>query len=115
MARIPMVPHAITREDAGIHIEWRAGGHAAFFPARELRLSCPCAACVEEMSGRPLLDPATIPADVHPIRLRLVGAYGLRIDWSDGHGTGIYTFDRLLASCPCPACRATRAGSGRLG
>jgi DUF971 family protein len=33
-----------------------------------------------------------------------VGAYGLRINWSDGHGTGIYTFDRLLAACPCPSC-----------
>jgi DUF971 family protein len=37
-----------------------------------------------------------------------VGAYGLRIDWSDGHDTGIYTFDRLRAACPCQTCRLAR-------
>jgi ATP-binding protein involved in chromosome partitioning len=108
MATIPMVPHAITRRDDGIHIEWRQGGHAGFFPARELRLACPCAACVEEMTGRPLLDPATVPADIRPVALSLVGAYGLRVDWSDGHSTGIYTFNHLFAVCPCPECRASR-------
>jgi DUF971 family protein len=34
-----------------------------------------------------------------------VGAYGLRIHWSDGHATGIFTYAALLARCPCPACR----------
>jgi DUF971 family protein len=47
-----------------------------------------------------------------------VGAYGLRVQWSDGHGTGIYTFERLLATCPCARCRphpsrdAAEAGPG---
>jgi len=111
MAVKPVVPYAITRRDEGIHIEWTQGGHAGFFPARDLRLACPCAACVEEMTGRPLLDQAAVPADVRPLSLALVGAYGLRVNWSDGHGTGIYTFERLLAGCPCPACSAARSGS----
>jgi ATP-binding protein involved in chromosome partitioning len=92
------LPHAITRRDDGLLIEWEAGGREAFYPARQLRLACPCAACVEEMSGRPLLDPATVPPDVRPLSVSLVGAYGLRILWSDGHGTGIYTFERLQAT-----------------
>jgi ATP-binding protein involved in chromosome partitioning len=108
MARAAVVPHAITRQDDGVEIEWAQGRHTGFFPARALRLACPCAGCVEEMSGRPLLDPATVPADVRPLRLGLVGAYGLRVDWSDGHGTGIYTFAHLLSVCPCPACAAAR-------
>jgi DUF971 family protein len=45
-----------------------------------------------------------VPDDVRPVSVELVGAYGLRIQWSDGHGTGIYTFQRLLASCPCARC-----------
>ena len=61
------------------------------------------------MSGRPILDPASIPGDIRPLSLALVGAYGLKIQWSDGHSTGIYTFERLLSSCPCSGCAAARA------
>ena len=100
----PVVPKRIQRREDGIRIDWDGAGHEAFYPARALRLLCPCAECVEEMSGRPLLDPARVSADVRPVTLELVGAYGLRVQWSDGHGTGIYTFDRLLAICPCPRC-----------
>jgi ATP-binding protein involved in chromosome partitioning len=94
MPRNP-IPHAINRQDNGLRIEWDDQGHEAFYPARDLRAACPCAACVEEMSGRPLLDPNTIPTDIRPVSVALVGAYGLRIQWSDGHATGIYTFERL--------------------
>jgi ATP-binding protein involved in chromosome partitioning len=98
------LPHAINRQDDGLKIEWDEHGHVAFYPARALRLACPCAACVEEMSGHPLLDPASVPADIRPMSIALVGAYGLKIQWSDGHSTGIYTFERLLGSCPCNRC-----------
>jgi ATP-binding protein involved in chromosome partitioning len=108
------IPHAINRRDEGILIEWDTAGHEGWFPARALRLACPCAACVDEMSGRALLDPAAIPSDVRPVTLALVGAYGLQVQWSDGHGTGIYTFQRLLSSCPCEACRGGGA-AGRDG
>lgn len=100
-----MVPYAINRKDNGLLIEWDQSGHQGWFPARELRLACPCAACVEEMTGRPLLDPARVAGDIQPSSIALVGAYGLRIQWSDGHGTGIYTFQMLLKNCPCPRCR----------
>lgn len=102
------IPHAINRRDDGLLIEWDAVGHQGFYPARPLRLACPCAGCVDEMSGRPLLDPATVPVEVRPLSVALVGAYALRVQWSDGHSTGIYTFERLHAMCPCPACRAAR-------
>lgn len=102
------VPHAITRRHDGILVEWDSVGHQALFGARALRLACPCAGCVEEMTGRPLLDPASVPAGVHPVQLALVGTYGLRVSWSDGHGTGIYTFARLLSECPCPRCAGLR-------
>jgi ATP-binding protein involved in chromosome partitioning len=106
------IPHAINRRDEGILIEWDQQGHEGFYPARALRQACPCAACVEEMSGRPLLDPASVPPGIRPLSLTLVGAYGLRVDWSDGHTTGIYTFDRLLAACPCQRCTGRRPESG---
>jgi ATP-binding protein involved in chromosome partitioning len=59
------------------------------------------------MTGRPLLDPATVPIDVAPLRIALVGAYAVRIDWSDGHSTGIYTYEYLRSLCPCERCRGT--------
>ena len=101
------IPYAINRQDDGLRIEWDQSGHEGFFPARALRLACPCAGCVEEMSGKPLLDPATVPDDIRPAVLALVGGYGVRIQWSDGHSTGIYTFQRLLASCPCGRCEGS--------
>lgn len=102
----PNIPHAINRQDNGLRIEWDRAGHEGFFAARDLRLACPCAACVEELSGRPILNPDTVPADIRPVSLALVGAYGLKVQWSDGHSTGIYTFERLLSSCPCVRCTA---------
>ena len=106
------IPHAINRRDDGLLIEWDAAGHQALYPARELRLACPCAAFVDEISGRALLDShqrsRRYPADVG----RAGRGLRARDTWSDGHGTGIYTFQRLLAACPCAACRARRGPAG---
>jgi ATP-binding protein involved in chromosome partitioning len=55
------------------------------------------------MSGRPLLNPTVVPLDIRPVHLALVGAYGLRIHWSDGHATGIYTFELLRRLPPTGA------------
>ena len=35
-----------------------------------------------------------------------VGHYAIRIAWSDGHNTGIYSFDHLRKICPCEPCKA---------
>lgn len=107
----PPLPVAVERRDDGLLVTWDRAGHEALFPARALRLACPCAGCVEETTGRPLLDPERVPADVRPLQVALVGAYALRISWSDGHGTGLYTFEWLRGACPCPRCTGG-AGAG---
>ena len=63
----------------------------------QLRCACPCAACVDENTGRRILDPATVPADVAITSMQLVGNYALKIVWSDGHSNGLYTWDQLRA------------------
>lgn len=88
-----------------VKIIWK-DSHESVYPARFLRLKCACAGCVQEMTGVDLLDPGKIPSDVHPLKIELVGRYAIQIYWSDGHSTGIYTFDRLRSLCPCPACAA---------
>lgn len=75
-------------------IRW-ADGAESVFDVRALRLACACARCVDEWSGRATLDPASIPGDVRPLRIRSVGRYAIQIDWSDGHDSGIYPFRRL--------------------
>jgi ATP-binding protein involved in chromosome partitioning len=47
------------------------------------------------MTGVPLLEPSQVPDDIHPVSVVLVGTYGIRVTWSDGHDTGIYTFEAL--------------------
>jgi ATP-binding protein involved in chromosome partitioning len=82
--------------------------HRTTYSARALRLRCRCAHCVEEMSGRPLLDPARVPEDIVARSIELVGQYAILIRWSDGHETGIYHFRRLREDCPCQECEAKR-------
>ena len=98
MSDIP-IPQKIHRDDDQITITWDEN-QVCTYRARDLRLKCPCAACREEMTGRPLLDPATVPADVRSLSLALVGSYAIRIEWSGGHNTGIYTYKYLLLICP---------------
>ncbi|MCP5067824.1 MAG: DUF971 domain-containing protein [bacterium] len=77
-----------------LRIEW-ADGVVHLFQVRPLRLACGCAACIDEWTGEQRLDPASVPDDVHPLRIESVGRYALQIEWSDGHDSGIYPFRRL--------------------
>lgn len=103
-----MVPERIRRLDAAIEVVWSEPDHVGRFAVRALRLACPCAVCVDEISGRPLLDPDSIPDDVRADRIELVGGYAMRVRFSDGHGSGMQTFRWLFEHCPCAACLATR-------
>ena len=75
-------------------IGW-ADGAESLIDVRALRLACGCANCIDEWSGKPLLEEGSIPADIAPRGIQPVGRYAIQIDWSDGHNTGIDPFDRL--------------------
>lgn len=91
-------------EDASaLRITWR-DEHVSEFPPRHLRLACPCAGCVDEMTGRPILQPDRVSVTVYPLAIRYVGRYALTFDWSDGHSTGIFPFEYLRRLCPCDEC-----------
>ena len=87
-----------------IKIRWQ-DGHESTFPSRQLRLACPCAGCVDEMTGAVRIIQSSIPQDVHPTSINLVGRYAISIHWSDGHHTGIYPFASLRTMCPCNSCK----------
>ncbi|MFY9779005.1 MAG: P-loop NTPase [Candidatus Baltobacteraceae bacterium] len=84
------------RDPRTLSVLWE-DGRSDDFDVRDLRLACRCALCVEEMSGRPLLDPKSVRQDVAPRTIRSVGNYAIAIDWNDGHNTGIYSFEHLQA------------------
>ncbi len=65
------------------------------YPFRLLRESCPCAACVNEFTGERILDVASIPDSIEPVGMNFCGNYAIKIQWSDGHSTGLYSWDRL--------------------
>lgn len=91
------VPAGMRRRDARtLTIIWQDGEHHDF-DVRSLRLACPCARCIDEMSGRPLLVPASVPRDIVPREIHSVGSYAVGITWSDGHASGIHAFDTLRA------------------
>jgi ATP-binding protein involved in chromosome partitioning len=105
---MPMPEEIVGLLRSKITFKW-PDGHVTTYGARELRLACRCAGCIEEMSGQPLLDPAKVPESVRANAMDLVGQYAVSITWSDGHSTGIFNFRELRAKCPCDECTARRA------
>ena len=90
-------PIGFRRRDARtLSVLWE-DGHRSDFDVRLLRLACHCALCLEEMSGRPLLDPKSVRPDITPRTINSVGHYAITIAWNDGHTTGIYSFKHLRA------------------
>ena len=86
-----------------LRIRWR-DGHSSDFPPRFLRVACPCAGCVDELTGKRILVPDSVPTGIHPLAIHYVGRYALQFEWSDGHSTGIFPFDYLRRLCPCSDC-----------
>ena len=101
-------PKEVDFDGDNIVILWD-DGHRSPYPHRFLRLRCPCASCVDEMSGRPRLDPDQVPQDVRAVDQMQIGNYAIQFLWSDAHYTGIYTYRLLRSACTCIVCNQARA------
>ena len=113
------------KKDEKLEVDWR-DGHRCAYPITYLRSMCPCASCRAlregHESGHPPAIQAVPPGGASPpappkkmslnilpgnyaqpltaVSAELVGNYALRIDWSDQHGSGIYSFQYLREICP---------------
>jgi ATP-binding protein involved in chromosome partitioning len=77
-----------------INIFWKDGTKSSI-DVYTLRTQCPCAVCVDENSGKRILRPEQIPLTIKAQTVQPVGRYGIKIQFSDGHNTGIYGFIKL--------------------
>ncbi|MBS0209878.1 MAG: DUF971 domain-containing protein [Planctomycetes bacterium] len=86
--------------DKQLRIEW-SDGQVRLYRVAELRDQCPCATCREKRSAPPEpapLFPVLSTAEARPLTLagmEPVGHYAYSIAFSDGHDSGIYTFELL--------------------
>jgi len=93
-----------------IHVEWREDGHESVYPTRLLRKACPCAGCRserEKAAANPLHVVKGEVEDHYEIDdLGPVGRYAVNFVFSDGHSSGIYSWEYLRGLCPCDKCTA---------
>ena len=82
------------REPSKLTFVWQDGVENGA-TAAEIRRGCPCAHCVDEHTGRAILDPASVPDHLTQTEVSLVGNYALGIVFGDGHRTGIFTWSNL--------------------
>jgi DUF971 family protein len=102
---------------AGIDIVW-SDQHRSHYDFAYLRDLCPCAMCDDErrkkhqVAAQTAGGPAGGGANLLPLfkprpgarAAKALGHYALQIDFTDGHATGIYSYDYLRTICPCDEC-----------
>lgn len=84
----------IEESDSEISIAWSDETENKY-NAAELRRVCPCAGCVNEWTGEKILKPENVAEDLTFSSIALVGRYALNFNFSDGHDTGIFSFQYL--------------------
>ena len=86
-------PDSIECIDDELIITW--ADTKKIFSAFNLRLACSCALCQDEFNGEVKLRPENILSDIQIKNFSEVGHYGIKINFNDGHNTGIYTYEKL--------------------
>jgi DUF971 family protein len=98
---------------SGMEIDWK-DGHTSRWSFAWLRDACPCATCHDERQhsgrkpGEQKAKPVTLlpmyQAPPRPESVTPVGRYAISFHWSDGHQSGIYSWDYLRRHCGCGEC-----------
>jgi DUF971 family protein len=100
---------------AGVDIVW-ADGHRSHYDFVFLREECPCATCDDQRRKKEaakapgvgaLAGSSVLPMYKPKVKARAakpLGNYALQIEFTDGHSTGIYSYDHLRTICPCEEC-----------
>ncbi len=84
----------VEESDREISVTWNDGVVTRHF-APALRRACPCASCVNEWTGEKMLKDSSVPDTLTITSTSIVGRYALNFHFSDGHDTGIFSFQYL--------------------
>ena len=90
--------------ETGLKIRWE-DGHESIYTWILLRDACPCAVCREGPSPRS-------GPEIRALEVQPVGRYALNVRFSDGHSTGIFSYELLRSICPCEECRPEQFTEG---
>jgi prepilin-type processing-associated H-X9-DG protein len=99
---------------AGVDVTW-ADGHASHYDFTYLREECPCATCNDAREKKASLGeaaPTFMTSPALPMfkpkpraqSATQIGSYAIQFSFTDGHSTGIYSYDHLRNICPCADC-----------
>ncbi len=102
--------HIAISKSKGIIINWK-DAHRSEYSLQYLRDKCPCAECTGAHGTPPRQPESANPFQMFKPALKMlnvepVGHYAIRINWSDGHSAGIYSYEHLRRICNCDACVA---------
>lgn len=75
------------------HITW-CDGIKNQYRLSDLQKICPCAGCVDETTGKRIAS-KPIDENVRAIGIQSVGRYALKIKFTSGCSTGIYSYSLL--------------------
>ena len=97
--------HIAISRSKGIKIDWKDGHHSQYGLVY-LRDKCPCAGCTGAHGTAPRQPEAANPFPMFQPALKMLGAepvgnYAIRIEWSDGHKSGIYSYEHFREICQC--------------
>lgn len=90
-------------EATEFEIIW-SDGHQGVYNSKQVRAKCQCADCIDEWTGAKRLDDSVISDDIIYNSFEKIGNYAVAFNWSDGHGTGIYSHELLREICECEKC-----------
>jgi len=80
--------------DQVLEVAW-PDGRVDRFPYRFLRSECPCASCRDEWTGERIIHIEDVRENIQLEGMEAVGSYAIRPSWSDGHSSGILTWETL--------------------
>ena len=116
----PASVRVLVTSGAGVDITW-SDAHASHYDFAYLREECPCATCNDERIRKSAVagaGPTSAPAlpmfkpKPRAQSATTVGNYAIQITFTDGHATGIFSYDHLRSICPCADCaKAFRAAT----